>query len=550
MDRDEIKKYIRETLSELQIEKQKYLEDMQKAASYMRHRTKERNSKVKEVPIYNTAHLDAINTTVHGVAGYLMSPSIRWFKFVTMGEHFEKSDTLYGANDWLEDVMNMMYSLFSNSRFYATDMTALMDSIVTGTSYEMVSDKMEKGKVIFDAYNPFECYIAENEDGDVDTFFREYTMTARQAYKVFGNDLPDEILDMLKADGDASTECKFVHAIYPRVDYEMGLVPSFKKKWASVHYSHTGDEIVRISGYDDFPLAIHRWKKNDSSPYGTGLVMQYLPEIERLNDLTKQYSIAVQFQASPTTIVPEALRGRFVYRPGYTNYANVNQVGKPDIVPNQLNISYLGQQIQDLELRIRQLLFSDLFNVLMRQDRQRTAYEVQELKGEGLILLSAIMGNMQIEKLSPLVLRTFRTMLRSGALPPPPPELVKASENGMVEVELDGPLAQIMKAYHQATGLQQGMSAIAAVMQIFPDEVAQFDGGEIARQFATAQGLPQSCIREQSDVKKIKEQQAQAQAQAQQQAQALQESQILKNLSGVQPGSVAGLPMAQQGGVA
>lgn len=548
----DLKKYIHDNLTQLKNDRMRFEHDMKEASSFMRHRTKEPHSPVKEIPLYNSTPMDAIKTCIHGMAGYLLSPSIRWFRFITKGEDFQRSDDLYGANDWLDHVMDIMYSLYSNSRFYATTQEALEDAMVTGTSYEMVTDRIgEDGKVLFDCYSPYECYIAENDSGIVDTFFREYTMTARQAYQRFGEDLPEEVKRLVRKDGNPTAECTFIHAVFPRDTYVQGFAAASSKRFASVHYSVMGDAVIRESGYDDFPLAIHRWKKTSNSPYGVSLVMQYLPEIRRLNDLTKQYSIAVQFQASPTLYAPEALRDRFVYRPGYINYGNINAVGKPEIVPNQLNIQYLGAQIADQEAKLQRLLYADLFNILMRQERQRTAYEVQELKGEGLILLSAIIGNMQDEKLTPLVLRTFRIMLRSGLLPQPPQALVKASANGMVTVELDGPLAQTMKAYHQATGLMQGLAAISNAIQVFPDEIVQFDGQEIARQLATAQGLPQNCIREKVDVDKIKQAQAQAQQQKEQQEQALQQSQILKNMGYdiANPSGAAAQPYSLPGGV-
>lgn len=522
--------YISTTLAQLKREKEPFMKDILEACAYMRHRVKDRNTPVNQIDIYNSTPMDAVNTCVNGIAGYLLSPSIMWFKYIVKGRNFEKSDKLYGANDWLEDVTQIQYSLYSNSRFYPVAHEALRDSIITGTSYEMITDRIaKKKKIVFECYSPFECYIAEDADGIVDTFYREYTMTARQAYERFGESLPDEVKDLVTKLEQPNKEVTFVHAIFPRDEHVKGMVSAKNKKFASVHYCRTGEKVVLESGYDEFPVAVHRWRKSGNSAYGIGLVVDFLPEIKKLNDLQKQFSIGVQFQASPVMQAPEALRNRFIYRPGAVNYAPAN-TGKPEVVPNQLNIQYLGQEIANLEQKLQRLLMADLFNVLMRQERQRTAYEVQELKGEGLILLSAIIGNMQDEKLTPDVIRTFRILLRSGLLPPPPAELIEASANGQITVELDGPLAQTMKAYHQATGLEQGLAALAAGVQLFPNAITNFDGDEIMRQYATAKGLPQSCIREISDVKKIQAEQARQQQQAEQQQQMLQQSQVLKNL--------------------
>lgn len=116
---------------------------------------------------------------------------------------------------------------------------------------------------------------------------------------------------------------------------------------------------------------------------------------------------------------------------------------------------------------------------------------------------------MQEEKITPLIMRTYNIMRKGGYLPPPPDELIEASKDGKVRVELDGPLAQNMKAYHQTTGITQGMQALAAVMQLNPDSQVNVDFDELIRQAMSANGMPESIIREVADVKKIREKQMQ-----------------------------------------
>ena len=63
-----------------------------------------------------------------------------------------------------------------------------------GTSYEMVSDEVaEGGRIVYDCYSPFECYIAEDAQRRVDTWFREYYMTADEALSKWGNEAPEEV---------------------------------------------------------------------------------------------------------------------------------------------------------------------------------------------------------------------------------------------------------------------------------------------------------------------------------------------------------------------
>lgn len=517
------------------------------ACSYLAHRTStftNGNSPISEIPLYFSNHIYDVGTTCRGIAAYMVSPSVRWFRFRTMGPDFQASDDIYGANDWLELAASIIQNEFSNSRFYAATLLAIMDCFISGTSFEMVSDNVKDGTIIFDCFDPTECYITEDAKRDVNRFFREYEITADQAYEKWGEALPQQVIKLV-VDGAGQTLCTFVHAIFPRslaMNRNGGKLIRSGKKFASVHYSKTGDQAFSIGGYDTFPLAVQRWSLKGTSPYGVSPVMEYLPSIKELNELSKQFTTAIQLQNSPPLLVPEALKGRLSFRPGAINYGSA-QLGPITPIQTQLNIQHVDAAISRKLDMLNSMLFANLFNILMRQDRERTAYEVQELKGEGLVLLSSIIGNMQVEKLNPIVMRTFAIMSKAGRLPKPPAELVKISLRGLVKVELDGPLAQNMKAYHQTTGLMQGLQATASTMNVFPDSLANIDGDLFLRAFATAMGMPQSVIREKKEVEKIKkEQAAMAQAQAQQQ-QAVAQSQVLKNLNGVQ--GTASQQMAQ-----
>jgi hypothetical protein len=397
---------------------------------------------------------------------------------------------------------------------------ATKDSFVQGTSAEIVIDDLKNGTMVYDTIDPQEFYISENSIRKVDTFYRVYEITAKLAYEKWGEKLPEEVKRLIKNNA-GHQRVKMLHAIYPRKS-ALGrtgkAIISTSKPFASVHYSYTGDRIFFESGFDEFPVAIHRWVLNGSSPYGSSPVIELMEEIKKLDKMSYLYMLGADKNANPPIFAPEVLKGRLNLNPGGRNYVNIAQVGEPKLFPSSLDLNHLAAQIQ-LQIRvIQQSLFSDLFNILMRQDQQRTATEVREIKGEGLVLLSSIIGNMQEEKITPLIMRTFNTLRRSGLLPPPPEELVKASQSGQVKVELDGPLAQNMKAYHQTTGITQGMQALAAVMQLNPDSQVNVDFDELMRQAMSANGMPESIIREVADVKKIKkaqqellEQQAEAQ---------------------------------------
>ena len=530
--RGKLKDYIKTKLDQMQSIRMRGDDRRIQCCSMLNHRLDDQHTPVTKRNLKSVVAIDAIQTTTRGIAGYMLSPSIRWFRYQTRGRNFQPSDLLYGANDWLELVESLEYAAFANSRFYSNSLMALADCLIIGTSYEMVTDEIvDKERIVYDCYSPFECYIAEDGQRNVDTWFREYRMTADEAMAKWGDDCPQEIQDLVNKN-EGAAEVEFIHAIFPRDRAEVADVPipaSGNKRWASVHWTSAGDQVFKISGYDDFPLAVHRYRLVDGTPYGASLASDNLELIMESDMLHAKYDKALAKQVDPPTYVPQALKGRYSQNPGDLIYGNGPE-GKPELLQTSLDLKGLAVHMAEVDASLNRLLFADLFNVLMRQERQRTAYEVQELKGEGLVLLSAIIGNMQVEKLNPLVLRTFAVMYRNGLLPDPPEELKKAWNEGRVQIELDGPLAQTMKQYHQTTGYMQGLSWLANVAQLFPESLVNIDSDELLRGGATSRGLSQKSIREKSDVDKIKRQQAENQAKAQQQQEALLQSQIAKNL--------------------
>lgn len=527
--KEELKQSLLGTLAEMENVRRPTEAIRWEACALVKHRTEAFNlskSKIEAIPLHSNVQVEATNTAVNGIMGYLISQNIRWFNFTTQGKNFQNADKIYGAKDHLELVVSTLLNVFSQCNFYSSTHLATKDAFVQGTSAEFIVDDLKHGAMVYDTIDPQEFYISENDNRRVDTFYRVYEIPANLAYKKWGEKLPAEVKRLIKNNA-GHQRIKLLHAIYPRKNAlnRMGnAIISTSKQYASVHFSYVGEEIFLESGYDEFPVAVHRWFLNGTSPYGSSPVIELVEEIKKLDKMAYLYMMAADKNANPPIFAPEVLKGRLNLNPGGRNYANLAQTGEPKVFPSTLDLNHLANEIQMQTRVIQQSLYSDLFNILMRQDQQRTATEVREIKGEGLVLLSSIIGNMQEEKITPLIMRTYHILRKGGFLPPPPDELVKASQGGQVKVELDGPLAQNMKAYHQTVGITQGMQALAAVMQLNPDSQVNVDFDELIRQAMSANGMPQSIIREIAEVKKIKKQQQEileAQAQAQQmQAQA------------------------------
>lgn len=534
----ELAKHIIRNWERMKVERKKTEKSRWEACSYVKHRQNEfsvEDSPVKDISLYNSAGINAFETFVNGYHGNLISPTLRWFKLTFTGDNYEDSDTMYGANDYLEVCENQMFAEFNKSSFYPMDKLATRDAAVQGTSAEFIIDDVSLGMAIFDVIPPWDFWIYKGASGQVDTLYYRYKLSAQSARDRFKENTPKPVTEDIEAD-NADAMHTFLLAVYPRKNMlnPKGLpVISTQKRFAAVTICVTDNSLVEESGFDDFPFAVHVWEQDGTSVYGKGLVMKYIEELKMLNAISREEVIAAQKQVNPPMTIPENLKGRFSTDPGARNYTNNAMDNRPQMLQTVQDIGWVSNKIKDMEAKIERLFYNNLFNYLMRQDKVLTATQVQAIKNEELALLSSVLGSTQHMKINPIVKRTFRIMSRAGRLPKPPKELVRL-KNPLLRVELDGPLAQNIKVFAMQSGLQAGLEWIERFKMLQLDDVFDnVDIDEFFRKALEAAGVPPTAIHEIQDRDMIRQQKAMLLQQQMQMEQMQQASEIQRNLGGL-----------------
>ena len=173
---------------------------------------------------------------------------------------------------------------------------------------------------------------------------------------------------------------------------------------------------------------------------------------------------------------------------------------------------------------IKDWFFVDFFLMLQQKTAQMTATEVIELQGEKAATLSNLIVNLN-GSLQRIIERSFNLLYRAGKIPPVPMSL--QGQGAKMKVDFIGPLAQAQRKFHTMGGTMQALQAAGPIMQMFPNAGDYIDGDELMKTAMEGQGLPQNIIREEDDVRKLREQRAQAQAQAQAQQMQMQQTDAL-----------------------
>ena len=462
--------------------------------------------------LYDSTAITANNLLAASLQGTLTSPSLPWF-------HLKLRDKELNENRdvqlWLEDSARRMYDTFNESNFNTEVHELYLDlcSVGTGSMFvEEGNNGFETEGIHFNTLHIAEYFIQENINGQVDTLYRKYKLTARQAIEEFGEDnLGEKILEASKNKPDKMFN--FIHAVEPTKDYERALgKANTKLPFHSCHVCVEDKMVVRTGGYNEFPYLVPRWAKATGEIFGRSPSYNALPDIKTLN---KAVEIGLKAWAKaidpPLLVQDDGVIGRVRMTPaGITVVRNDGA-----IKPLQIGSNWQITDMKETQLRtaIRQAYYSD--QLQLQEGPQMTATEVQVRYELMQRLLGPTLGRFQSEFLNPLIERTFGIMLRAGALMPEP-DIIKGQQ---IDVEYVGPLARSQRM-EESVAIERLYGLAMNVVQVDPTIMDNINHDEAIRLRATLLGVPKTILRGRDEVEELREQRAeqqQAMAQAQEQ---------------------------------
>jgi hypothetical protein len=513
--------YIKKRLDKLETDRSTWEDHWQEILDYVMPRKaditfiRSRGEKRTEV-LFDSTAITANNLLAASLQGTLTSPSLPWFSLKLRDDDANK---VRDIQIWLEDTARRMYAVFNESNFNTEVHEMYLDLCSVGTSAIFVEEANEgflKGGLHFNTLHISEYFIQENVKGTVDTLYRKYKMTARQAVQEFGEkNIGTKIKEALKAKPD--TQFNFIHAVEPTEDYEraIGKVKT-KLPFHSCHVCFEDKMVVRTGGYNEFPYLVPRWAKATGEIFGRSPSYNALPDIKTLN---KAVEIGLKAWAKaidpPLLVTDDGVIGRVRMTPAGITVVRSDTAIKPLQIGSNWQITDLKEN--QLRTAIRQAYYSD--QLQLQEGPQMTATEVQVRYELMQRLLGPTLGRFQTEFLNPLIERVFGIMMRSDALMPRPSEM----EGRNMDIEYVGPLARSQRM-EEAIAVERLYQLAMQVVQVDPTVMDVIDHEQAIRMRATLLGVPKTVLRGEDEVAEIREQRAAAQQQAQEQAMAQQQA--------------------------
>jgi hypothetical protein len=482
----------------------------------------------KLAELFDGTAMRSNQTLANGQSARVTPMGARWFVLRPPATLAEKP----AAVAWYHRCSEILAGQFAGSNFYGIAQQHYLDRGAFGiAATEVTSGKAGQG-LHFRSFPVGTYSVAENSLGEIDTIVREYSWTPRQIIEAFPDGVP-ECITKRAADLDTATvKEKIVHFVMPRQDRDPRKDDAKNKPIESIHILKNEAIILHESGFDEMPVPVSRWAQWGASPYGWAPSYAALPEATQANTLEQMLDVATETSLFPRVLYGSNLKGDIDFRAmGLTCYDSA--MGDPPREWMTQGRIDLGEaRAEQKRKAIEDSFFVPLFNSVSQLRSDATAEQVRAILGESRELFHPIFSQLCREFLIPVLRRSFALLLRQGAFPPPPPDVVQRDDLGNYiadpGVEFVSAMALALEQSHLAN-LNDILVTAAPLAAQDPSMLDVFDWDQILPTLARAKGLPEAFIRTPEAVNAIRESRAQAQQAQQIQAAAA----TVKDLGGI-----------------
>jgi hypothetical protein len=456
----------------------------------------------------------AENSIIQGSAGiysFLFPTDSKAFVLRVDDEELAKDDEV---KTWLDRVTTLVHEHLIQSNFRQAFFEYLKQLYCFGTACQY-EEKGRKQPLNFITYHIAGVYIALDSDRNVDTVYRAFEYTARQAVQEFGYDNLGEVLQAAYNDPKKKdSKFNFIHAVEPREEAENKGDP-LTMAFSSTYVSRDDKNIVSESGYPELPYQVTFFDRDALETWGRSPMMKELPNIKMLGQMKKTRIKGWEKMCDPPIVLPDdGSIWPLATQPGGVLYKRPGGED-PTWFEFKGNLQGINEAILEVKSDIRAGFFLDLFDALI--DRQNmTATEVMARVEQKMRLLIHIIGRMQSGYFNPLIDRVIGILGRAGKLPDTPEVLVGKN----TKIEYLGRLALILKSL-ETEGFVKTMTELKAMADLIAlgeggfAFLDNYDQDVIARGIGMNNGMPATWLvdetqRDEDRVVRAQQQKAQA----------------------------------------
>lgn len=403
---------------------------------------------------------------------------------------------------WLQNAGDLILKELSSSNFYTEVGKAY--KFLTGLGSMTLHHEEKEGPA--DTFNGFRfkalhlAFVAwtENKDSIADKIFHKYEMTLRQILEN-GWDLSDKMRKAAEKDPEQNRDVLMV--IWPEEEDKVG------GEYGIYYIDREDGTLLNKSKSLELPEYVVRWDTAPGEVYGRGLGHNAYPNIRTLNTAVRE---GLQSKAlvnrPPILVEQDTILTTIDLRPGHkTVVTDVN-----GLKPFVSGANMTSQQFTEDDLRnsIKQTFLIDKLMLPPRTEvGEMTAYEVAQRTEQMQRVIGPTLSRLNNEFLQPLVLRSFKMMLRKGALGEIPPAVINSGSLN-IEISFDNPLSR-SQSFEEISTTTQWLGILGQFAQFKPEIVEAVNDLQAVIGMGKTLGVPEEYMNSLLDLMEARQQRAQ-----------------------------------------
>lgn len=483
--------------------------------------------------LWDSTTLECSDVFASGFMNYLTPPTSKWSRLRHRDPALSSNEAVGG---FFEDVMSEVNYALNRSNFYDQMFPAYKSSGVYGTTCLFEEEDIQDD-IRFYNMPLKQVVIVEDARGRVSKFYIEFEYTAEQAAGRWGQDaLPTDLKEEIREGKGQSKKHKFLLYIAERHAREIQKQDKrnlpIEASWIYIE----GRTIIEESGYNEFPAFCHRFDKRPFVPWGFSPAMKALPFARLLNAIAKTNLRTMMKHTDPPIAVPSnAFLAPFNMNPRAINIykKDAMQDGKDIFAFGNFGDPSVGlNAVEYYSGKVKTLMYQDVFLAFSNITKDMNNPEIMERINEKMTMLGPAVGRYLDEVISPIIQRTIGILQRRGKLPDPPVELMM---DPSYEIDFVGVLAQAQRRAELNT-LTTGLTMIGQMAQFSPEVLDKIDPDKVTDEVWSITGAPIKVLRDDDEVKQIREGRAQAAMQQQQMGEMAAGAQIAKDAGAAEKG--------------
>ncbi|HUS88264.1 MAG TPA: portal protein [Desulfosporosinus sp.] len=474
--------------------------------------------------LFDSTAIQTNDLLASALQGMLTNPTTIWFEMATGNPAI---DDLAPVRLYLQQVVERMIDILNNSNFHTEMHEVYLDLGCFGTGTLCIEED-DKFVVRFKSFPIHQAWIAENNKGQIDTVFRKYRWDARRIKQEFGEKVFDQVMKHKNFKRSLLEEqMDVLHAVFPREEEETNLDKGPKGyPWASYYVLIDTSQMLKVSGFKEFPFCVPRWSKINDEIYGRSPAMKALPDIQMVNEMMRTVIRSAQKIVDPPLQLPDdGVLLPIKTTPNAVNYYRAGTTDRIEPLLTQGRPDIGMDMIQDVRSTIRDAFYVNQLQ-LAEDNPQMTATEVLQRTEEKMRLLGPVLARQQFELLRPLIDRVYNIMERRELLPEAPPELADKD----LQVKYSSPIARAQRATESGNLLRM-VQVSEPIIMADPKVLDVIDGDKWVREAAKIFALPQQVIRSEAEVEELRGARMEAQQATIEQDQVNQDAENVKKVT-------------------